>query len=162
MYSCPSNLGIAKHLCGNGSKEHISRLKICYGYSIHNQAKAECSVLPLLIWRIQIWDSVVMLFSLTAFALESDCKNTHLFSFSQKYFRHIGFVSPDQCRILQTNINDKSFPNPLYFSSVVLVEHSVFSRNGVISIRNIVISLLFVVLFVNLDIAFGGQHWRFV
>ena len=38
----------------------------------------------------------------------------------------------------------------------------VFSRNGVISIRNNVISLLFVVLFVNLGIVVGGYHWRFV
>ena len=29
--------------------------------------KHKCSVLPLFIWRIQIWDSVVMLFLLTAY-----------------------------------------------------------------------------------------------
>ena len=40
--------------------------------------------------------------------------------------------------------------------------YKILSRNGVISIRNNVISLLFVVLFVNLGIAVGGYHWRFV
>ena len=47
--------------------------------------KHKCSVLPLLIWRIQIWDSVAMLFLLIAFfSLESDCKNTKLFRYSKK------------------------------------------------------------------------------
>lgn len=50
----------------------------------------------------------------------------------------------------------------LFLILYIAMCYKVFSRNGVISIRNNVISLLFVVLFVNLGIVVGGYHWRFV
>ena len=40
--------------------------------------------------------------------------------------------------------------------------YKILSRNGVPSIKNNAFLSLFVVLFVNLDITFGGHHWRFV
>lgn len=33
-----------------------------------------------------------MLFQLTAFALESDCKNTHFFGNGKKIFTNVGFT----------------------------------------------------------------------
>ena len=62
-----------------GLMEHISRLKICYrdiAYTI--KRKHKCSVLLRELWRNSISkDSFAMLFLLTAFALESNCKDTN-------------------------------------------------------------------------------------
>ncbi len=58
-------------------------MDIAYTY----KRKHKCSVLPLKIWRIQIWDSFAMLFLQTAYiSLVSGCKITQLFPYSEKKF----------------------------------------------------------------------------
>ena len=71
--------GFGKPLKERGLREHISRLKICYGYSIHNKRKHKCSVLLLKFGEFKCKDNIAMLFLLTAFALESKCKVTKKF-----------------------------------------------------------------------------------
>ena len=81
MYSCPFVFRYRQTPCGKrGLGKHISRLKICYrdiAYTL--KRKHKCSV-PLLKFADLIdKDSIAMLFLLTAFALESKCKNTKCF-----------------------------------------------------------------------------------
>lgn len=50
--------------------------------------KHNCSVHPLELWRNSIRrDFIAMLFLLTAFALESDCKNTKNIPFGKIFFK---------------------------------------------------------------------------
>ena len=81
MYSCRLSIGIAKHLAGtNFIREHISRLKICYrniAYTI--KRKHKCSSSCFKFGEFIDKDNIAMLFLLTAFALESKCKNTNSF-----------------------------------------------------------------------------------
>ena len=60
-----------------GLMEHISRLKICYwniAYTI--KRKHKCSSLLMKLGEFLSKDCIAMLFLLTAFALESKCKDT--------------------------------------------------------------------------------------
>ena len=71
------SIGIGKHHRRNGVLgEHISRLTICCGYSIQIKRKHKCSSSFLKFADFIDKDSITMLFLLTAFALESDCKDT--------------------------------------------------------------------------------------
>ena len=51
MCSCPSTLGIAKHLEGTGYGTNLTPDDMLLIYSIHNQAKANMLRPPSKIWR---------------------------------------------------------------------------------------------------------------
>ena len=85
---------------GTVLKEHISRLKICYRYSIHTQAKAKCSVLLQETWRISITGQYCNAFLAYAFHLSKAAAKLQIKSHSAKYFlcRHFG-ASPYPLRL---------------------------------------------------------------
>ena len=66
-------------------REHISRLKICYRYSIHTQAKAKCSLPQLEFWRNSIKGTLSQCFSCLQHSLSNaTAKIRILFRFSKK------------------------------------------------------------------------------
>ena len=70
-----------------GLGEHISRLKVCYITIAHTiKRKHKCSSSFLKFADFIDKDSITMLFLLTAFALESDCKNTNFSRYREIFF----------------------------------------------------------------------------
>ena len=76
---------------GTGFGEHISRLAdMLMNIAYIHKRKHKCSSSSLEYFAdISVKGQCTMLFLLTAFALESDCKNTHFFSFDQIYFNMV-------------------------------------------------------------------------
>ena len=102
MYSCPFTYQVSPNTyAGTGSMEHISRLKICYrGIAYTIKRKQKCSVLLLELWRNSISkDSIAMLFLLTAFALESNCKNTNKNQNGKNYSFFHALGGENGCRL---------------------------------------------------------------
>ena len=85
MCSCPFT---CRHrqtpLLERNFMEHISRLKICYGYSIHNQAKAIMLILQHKFGEFTSKDNCnAFLAYCLHFTLVSDCKITKCFRHGQ-------------------------------------------------------------------------------
>ena len=88
MCSCPSSLGIGKHLLGTGSLEHISRLTICLRRRclLHTQQAKALMLVPLIeILPISMIGQSCNAFLANAYiTLVSGCKNTHYFPYNEK------------------------------------------------------------------------------
>ena len=66
-------------------REHISRLKICHGNSIHIQAKAKCSLPQLELWRNSIKGTISQCFSCLQLSLsKATAKIQTLFDLAKK------------------------------------------------------------------------------
>ena len=79
MCSCPSSYQVSPNtFVGTGFMEHISRLEICYGYSIHTQAKAIMLILQHKFGEFTSKDNYnAFLAYCLHFTLVSDCKITN-------------------------------------------------------------------------------------